>query len=95
MGFLGIAYTYMQHYATAIAPLEKYLVRSPNDSAIHVYLAIDYSEVGRQQDARGQIGEVRRISPEYSLEVLKQRMPPLDQRLEQRWYADLSRAGLN
>ena len=85
----------MNRYAAAIAPTEKYLVRNPNESALHVFLTIDYIEVGREQDAIAQIREVRRISPGYSLEILKQRMPPMDAVLAQRWYTDLSRAGLN
>jgi hypothetical protein len=70
------------------------LARNPNEAALHVFLAVDYSEVGREQDAIAQIREIRRISPHYSLEVLKQRMPSIDHVLAQRWYADLSRAGL-
>jgi adenylate cyclase len=94
-GFLGMTYSHMKRYAAAIAPTEKYLVRNPNESALHVFLTIDYSEVGREQDAIAEIRKVRRISPGYSLEMLKQRMPPMDAVLAQRWYADLSRAGLN
>jgi tetratricopeptide (TPR) repeat protein len=84
----------MEQYAGAISAFQSYLARNPGDLSAHVYLAIAYSEAGRQADARAQIAEVYRSDPQYSIEELKQRTPPMDSKREQRWFADLRRAGL-
>jgi adenylate cyclase len=91
---LGYVYVYAERYTEAAALLEQHLARNSNDLVGHMYLAIAYSEIGRNTGARAHIKEALRINPDYSLSVLKHRMPPMDAALAQRWFADLSRSGL-
>jgi hypothetical protein len=81
----------MGRYAEAVEVLK----RSDQDNPwVHVNLVYAYSELGREQDARAEAAEVRRISPGFSLEEM-QRMPGNWQGPEgQRYLADLRKAGL-
>jgi predicted Zn-dependent protease len=91
---LGYVYVYAERYTDVVVLLEQHLARNSNDSAGHIFLAIAYSEIGRDTDARAHMKEALRINPDYSLSVLKQRTPPIDPALARRWFADLSRSGL-
>ncbi len=91
---VGAAYTMMGRYADAIPPLKRHLDRAPNNLGAHVYLAMDYIELGREEEARAEAAEVLRINPNFSLELFKQRVPAKDQTWLKRRLADLRRAGL-
>jgi hypothetical protein len=62
-----------------------------------VNLVWAYSELGREQEARAEAAEVLRISPSFSVEELKRRLPywrePRAERAE-RQLAELRKAGL-
>jgi adenylate cyclase len=68
---LGGAYLDMGRYQQAAAILERRLGSYPNDLDAHVALAVAYTELGRDQDARAQVAEVMRLNPQYTL-------PPLE-----------------
>jgi adenylate cyclase len=57
-------------------------------------LAVIYSELGREAEARAAVAEVLRISPNFSLEVLRQRAPDTDPAVVKRTIAALRKAGL-
>jgi hypothetical protein len=82
----------MGHQQEAIGFLKRYLAPYPNDLIAHLDL-IAYEELGRDQDTRAQIAEVRRINPQLC--------PPTpetswfkDVALNNRWEGELCRAGL-
>ena len=56
-------------YEEAIAAYKRALTRNPNLLPAHLDLAVIYSELGREEEARAEAAEVLRINPKYSLEV--------------------------
>jgi tetratricopeptide (TPR) repeat protein len=91
---LGEAYRYMGRYEEAMAAYKKALTRNPNLLPAHLGLAVSYSELGREEEARAEAAEVLRINPQYSLEVLRQRSPFKDPAVLERMIAALRKAGL-
>src|SRR5262249_40139600 len=75
---VGTAYAIAGRYEEAIAPLQRFLSRYPNNLHIHLTLAAVYSELGQVAEARAEAAEVLRLSPKFSLEVHKQRVPIKD-----------------
>ncbi len=90
----GAAYILMGRYAEAIPIFKAYFVSYPHVMWAHVWQAIAYSELGREQEARAEAVEIMRISPGFSLKAEKERMSLQDQPLEERYLADLRKAGL-
>jgi adenylate cyclase len=87
----GVAYNGMGRYAEAVEVLKR---SDQNNPWVHAHLILSYSELGREQDARAEAGEVLRISPGFSLEDVE-RMPGDWQGPEgQRYLSDLRKAGL-
>ena len=66
---IGAAYYLVGKPEEAIAPLKQYLTRYPNILGAHLSLAVAYSELGREAEARAEAAEVLRINPKFSLEV--------------------------
>ena len=58
-------------------------------------LAYTYEEIGREQDAREEVAEVRRLAPKFSLEDITRKMR-LDWNapVPHRYLEDLHKAGL-
>jgi adenylate cyclase len=90
----GEAYVIMRRYADAIPIFKAFFVLYPNGVWEHVWLAIAYTELGREQEARGEAAEIMRLSPHFSLQAEKERMALQDQALEERYLNDLRKAGL-
>ena len=90
---MGRAYLLTGRYEEAIAVFKKALLRNPNHGATHLDLAIIYSELGREAEARAELAEALRVSPSYSLAVA-QKGPWKDPAMLERFVADLRRAGL-
>ena len=57
-------------------------------------MAVIYSELGREEEARTEVAEVLRINPNFSLKVFKQRLPYKDPAEVERYVAALRKAGL-
>ncbi len=91
---LGHSYHLMGRYEEAIAAYKKALTRNPNHLPAHQHLAAIYSELGREEEARAEVVEVLKISPNFSLEVLRQRLPFKDPAVLERMLAALRKAGL-
>jgi adenylate cyclase len=81
---LGFAYHLTGRYEEAITILQEVVTRYPNLLGAHRILAEVYSAIGREEEARAEVTEVLRISPNSSLEVWRQRLP----------YKALRKAGL-
>jgi adenylate cyclase len=92
--YLGHAYYLTKRYEEAIAILKGVLPRNPDVLPAHLFLAAIYSELGREAEARAEVAEVLRISPPYSLEVYRQRLPYKDPAVLEREFAALRKAGL-
>jgi len=90
----GEAYIVMGQYADAIPVFKAYFILNPNVVWTHVWQALAYSELGREQEARFEAMEILRISPQFSLKAEKERMALQDQALEERYLNDLRKAGL-
>ncbi len=91
---LGWAYLLTRQYNEAIATQKKVLSRNRNMLPTHLILTICYSELGREEEARAEAAEVLRISPTYSLDVVRQTWPYKDPADMERTLAALRQAGL-
>jgi adenylate cyclase len=91
---VGYVYTMIGRYAEAIPVVKKAAAYAPDWPFPHIALAVDYIEVGREDDAKTQIAEILRLSPQFSLDLFKHRNPYKDQSFMERWLADLRKAGL-
>jgi hypothetical protein len=61
---------------------------------MHMWLAVVDVELGRNDDARAEAAEVLRLSPHYSLAAWQQVYRYKDPAVQERWLADLRKAGL-
>jgi hypothetical protein len=66
----------------------------PDSLVTHLVLAIIYTDLGEEDAAREEVAEMRRISPRFSLEVLRQRFPYKDPAVTDHMIASLRKAGL-
>jgi tetratricopeptide (TPR) repeat protein len=91
---LGWAYLLTQRYDEAIATQKKILSHNRNSIEPHLILTISYSELGREEEARAEAAEVLRLSPTFSLDVVRQTWPYKDPVGLERTLAALRKAGL-
>jgi tetratricopeptide (TPR) repeat protein len=91
---LSLAYRLTGRYEEAIAALKRGLTRNPDFLGFHLILADLHSELGREEEARAEVGEVLRINPDWSLEVWRQSVPLKDPAVVKRVLDNLRRAGL-
>ena len=89
----GSAYYYMGQYDRALTLLKKAVARLPNHMPTHGYLAAIYTELGREEEARAELAEVLRISPNESLKSMD-RYPYKDPAYLERLRNHMRRAGL-
>jgi tetratricopeptide (TPR) repeat protein len=92
--FEGWSYTQMGRYQEAIPILKRHLASYPNSITAHMQLIVDYSELGREDEARAEAAEVLRIGPDFSLDAMKRTTPQKDQTVANRVQTDLRKAGL-
>jgi adenylate cyclase len=69
----GWAYRSLGRYEEAIAAQKRVLTRNPDHLPAHEHLANIYYELGRTEEARAEETEIRRLSPNYPLEVLRRK----------------------
>src|SRR5262249_2683945 len=91
---LGWAYYLTGRSEDALGTLKQALLLNPQWLPTHVSLAVIYSEVGREEEARAEAAEILRLSPHFSLEGWGQRLPSKDPAEIERVLAALRRAGL-
>jgi hypothetical protein len=56
----------MGRYDEAIPWLKEHSIVFPDEDSPHFLLAIAYTQLGRNEDARTEVAEVRRISPGFN-----------------------------
>jgi tetratricopeptide (TPR) repeat protein len=89
---IGVAYNQMGRYLEAVQILKK---ANSNNPWVHIDLIYSYTELGREREAQMEAAEVRRIAPNFSLELARRRFPIFLNGPEGRHYLDdLRRAGL-
>jgi TolB-like protein/class 3 adenylate cyclase/Tfp pilus assembly protein PilF len=91
---VGTAYYLSGRYEEAVEAYKRVLTRNPNWLLTHVNLALLYSELGREQEARAEVAEVLRLSPNFSLEGVRRTWPYKDPAVTERMLAALRKAGL-
>jgi adenylate cyclase len=91
---VGWAYFLTKKHEEAVTALKKVIARSPNHLGAYSLLACTYSELGDGQRAQDAAQELLRISPDFSLEGLKQILPYKDPTMLERHIAALRKAGL-
>ena len=94
LAILGSTYRMMGRHEEAIAALKTVLCRNPNYVPAHVQLVAAYSELGQEAEARAGAAEILRLSPNFSLESVKQRLPYKDQAALEHYLDGLRKAGL-
>jgi adenylate cyclase len=91
---LGMAYGLTGRYEEALATLRSATIRNPDHLPPHLHLALSYSELSRDTEARAEVAELLRISPNYSLEGFMRVMPFKNPAELERYLAALRKAGL-
>jgi len=66
----------------------------PKHLGAHLNLAVVYTELGRDAEARAEVAEVLQVAPKFSLEGLQQRLLYKDPAENERVLAALRKAGL-
>jgi len=91
---VGLAYLSMRRFNETRSIFEEVIVNAPNNPGYHMVETIADVELGRNDEARAEAAEVLRLSPHYSLATVQQVYPLKDPTMEERWLADLRKAGL-
>ena len=77
-------------YQEAVFLLKKHLADYPNQPWGHAALIVTYVELGRDQEARAEAFELKRISPTFSAYAMANKNPIVTKR----WQDDLRKAGV-
>jgi len=91
---LGHAYRSMERYKEAITEYKKALHLTPNNVFAIAGLAICYSSLGQEEEARAAAAELLKINPKFSFKGYVKRLPYKNQALKERWRDALQKAGL-
>jgi len=91
---LGNAYYLAKRYEEAIATLRESVEKHPDFLPSRIILALVYSEMNREEEARAEAAQIMKRSPETSLEVLKRNLPFKDPEVLKRVLEALRKAGL-
>lgn len=78
----------------ALATFRRVLKRNPDHLSAHSYMAILLSERGQLEESRAEVQAILRISPQYSLEVARERALYTDAETLERYTSGLRKAGL-
>jgi adenylate cyclase len=81
-------------FEEAVSAFRKVLQRLPDNFFAHVYLAVTYSMMGREQEARAEAAEVLRLNPKFSVDNYARALAYKDQARNDRIIEALRKAGL-
>jgi adenylate cyclase len=91
---VGFAYRLRGRYEEAITAFKRVLSRNPNFLPARAHLFVAYSEFGQEAEARTEAAEMLRLSPNLSLEGVRQRLPFKDPAEVERCLVAGRKAGL-
>jgi adenylate cyclase len=91
---LGHAYYLARRYEEAIATLKRMIIRNPNFMPAHAYLCVIYTEQGRTEEAKAEGIAFLLLTPQFSLDELRKRLPYKDLAVLERVLAGARAAGL-
>ncbi len=91
---LGVAYILQGRYEDAIEILERGLIRNPDFIGTHLALATLYGGAGHKERCQTEVEEILRISPGFSLKLIKEMIPTTDQTVVDNVIDILREAGL-
>jgi len=90
----GIALMNTGRFEEAVSALKKAIQLAPDDITAHTGLAVTYSWMGREKEARSAASEALRINPKFSLDSFAKTLPSKDQSVTDRVVVALRKAGL-
>jgi adenylate cyclase len=88
------AYCLTGQYEEAIAVCTKMLHRNPEDYRALIGLALTYSLMGREEEARAQAAQILRVSPKFSFESFAKTLPFKNKADTDLYIDSLRKAGL-
>jgi adenylate cyclase len=95
---LCMAYYYVGRYEDAVSAVKQALHRAEKQGtmnyAIHIVMAVNYIQLGKENQARYHAEETLRLNPEYNLEVARRFAPYKDPAHVEKQIADLRKAGI-
>jgi len=91
---LGWAHLLLGQHEQAIPALQKAIALRPDWGPPHFFLVISYSALDRSEEAHAEAAELLRIAPNFSLEIIRQRLPYKDPTVLEQQLAALRKAGL-
>ena len=81
-------------FEEAVSAYKKAIQLAPDNIIPHFRLAATYIMMGREEEARAEVGEVRRINPKYSLDRYAKTLAYKDQSQKDKIVNALRKAGL-
>jgi adenylate cyclase len=94
LAVMGWAYQLMRYYDEAREVLKRALIRDPDFLSTHIILAINYIETGQKKKAQAEVEEILRIDPNFSMEMMRARIPYKDRAVLDESVEMLRKAGL-
>jgi len=91
---LGTSYMRMEQYEEALDVLKRGIIRNPEFLGNHLALAPLYAEMGRMEEAQHEIQEILRVSPHFSIDMLKEMIPSKDTEIIETVIEAFRKAGL-
>jgi adenylate cyclase len=91
---LGTSYFFTEQHEDAIEVLKRGIIRNPEFLGNHLALAPLYAEMGRMEEAQQEIQEILRVSPHFSIEILRGLIPSKDMAIVERATEAFRKAGL-
>jgi len=76
---LGQSYRMTGRFEEAVSAFKKLIEREPNHIFAHIQLAVTYTLMGREKEARAEAAEVLRINPKFSVDYHARLLPFKDQ----------------
>ncbi len=73
--YVGLANLGLRRFEPAVAAFKRAVSRSPQALWPHVFLAAAYGHLGKEEQARAALEEVRRLNPAFSLDATRRLLP--------------------
>jgi TolB-like protein/Tfp pilus assembly protein PilF len=91
---LGRAFLFAGRFEEAVSTFKKLIALAPDHILGHTFLAATYIMLGREEEARAEIAEVRRINPKFSVDFFTRTIPLKDRSKMDEIANALRKAGL-